>query len=442
MSSEDGAKNSGFKGLTVDDISNLVGFFKGAVKRKFGIELETQLEDLFVTDVLVTLFFGSFSAAKSRLAITVLGSYYGEVLIDNLGGNWNFMGLGFDINEVNVVNVGPLKIYVNPMVTSYERLSRGFSRSLFKSFEYVAFRSGFDIEKKIRDMSVPLIRETLAKLDENGWTSTVISAVKDDQLPLSLRTDYAKVLGIMMEHLDNLKVKFLPLVEEMLASDISSEEGFERAIIGLAIIQYLSVPNLLPKILRFLTSKSDNVVKLKLQAIMALKNFGDDIVQDILEEAFENETDPVIRSFIAQQIGRFRNDRAFNYFKTKLEAADSPIDKLVLLSGVQVLGDPRFTPLLFKLLESEDDIIKEEVLKTFQYISLEPNDAERLAEFLNHENSSYRISAAYGIAYSQHPNKLELIKTIQNDPVESVRKQANRLLEILKFTDKPTFYYS
>ncbi len=416
--------------LNSSDIMRLVEFYRHAVRRKFDIDIGFSLEDLYLSDMLITLFFKNYNAAKSKLAVTVVGSFFGSLLVELLGARW-------DLDRLLVVGIGPLKLYSNPFSASYERLARGLSRSLFERMESITFRSGQEFKPELR---ADLLRENLNKLDGNGWTDEMWAILNSDEEPLSLRMDYARILGRMMRYLDNVKLVYAPRIEEMLSSDLRSTDGFDRIMLGLSVLQDVAIPDLLPKILKFLTLSGEHALKLKIQAIASLRNFHDKLVQEILQEAFEKEPDLVVRSVIASSLGRFRNDEIVNFFRKKLENADDTMEIVVLLNGVQTLGDSRLADQVFELLERDDEMIREEALKTFQYLNLEAEHAKRLIPYLSHPNGHYRVLAAYGIAYSKLKDKLELLKVLSNDPLTSVQEHVSKLVKVLKYSDKPTFY--
>lgn len=407
--------------LGIGDIKKLNDFFLYAVKRKFNLDGDNTKEFLFLSDVLISLFFKDYTASKSKLAISVIGSFLGTTLIDQLNGTW-------DSSNALVKNLGPLKAFANPFTIAYERLSRGFNRSIARTMEDVFARSG----ESFHPLDEAQIRESLSKLEEDGWFQEALNLTLSESLPLSLRKDFANIVGIFMRYLNNLLLQHVDIIEKFLASS-------EEAPLGMAILKNVNIEEFLPKLARYLNSSSP--LDTKLEAISTLGSYNCSTAHEILWDAFKSEREPFLKIFIAQFL-KNPDDKLVNEVIKRWESADDPMEKLALINVMQSLRSPKFKDILIPLLSSsEDDLLKEEAVKTFQYIPLEEDEVERfLRPLLGHPNSNIRIAAAYAIAYSKHPQREQLLTPLLEDEILSIREHVKRLIQALKIKGEPTFF--
>ena len=405
--------------LELPDLQRLTEFYFYAVNRKFQLEGDLSLEFLLVSDILISLFFKEYNAARSKLAVSVIGSYVGNVLAENLKGSW-------DTTNLIVKNLGPLRVFASPFSIAYERLSRGLSRALKRAADEAFTKSGSEPP----ELNHNKVREMLSKLEDGGWFNEALKLMTDENQSSKLRRDFAEIVGIFMSYLDSLVLKNLELVERLLSSPAT-------APLSLAVLKRVNLEELLPKVTKYLNSNYPP--SLKMEAISTIGSYNCRAANELLWEAFLKETEPMLKIYIAQFLKDDKGELAEELIKLWRETAD-PLTKLAMINAMQSLRDDRFKSILLEELRHGDDFLREEIIKTFQYIPLSEDEVRELLPFLSSPNSTLKLVTAYAIAYSKHPKREELLASALTDSNETVKEHIRKLIELVKVRGEPTFF--
>ena len=95
--------------------------FKELSKRRFKIDLDSSEESLEIADDLISIFFKEHKSHHYQ-AVVLIGSYLGEVIIQNMNGEWQ--------NDFSIIKVGEIETTVHPMHRAKKRLTAGLTDSL------------------------------------------------------------------------------------------------------------------------------------------------------------------------------------------------------------------------------------------------------------------------------------------------------------------------
>lgn len=394
--------------LNISDFKRLNENFKYIAKRKFDLELDNNLEDIVLSDILISLFF-RFNRTKSKVAISIVGSYVGETIIKNWHGKW-------DSEKLCINKVGINKIVVNPFSIAHQRLTKGINKMLSYQLDLVSIKANnFEVYSN-DNLKKDYIKGKVTKLYNDGWFDEFFNKIYNDDNKNYMKFEAAYLLGISLKYLQTNEL------------DSKIKELFELKPYYASVVfqNYLIEENfIIDKLIDLLKNKDNNI---KLQALLALVNAKksenvNKIKQLLYDLLINNNTNDMIFLFyLGQAIGNFKDLDNINWIRNKLMDKDiNDMAKLSLLVSIQSLKDSSFiSDLLYLLLESDiNDVIKDEILKTLQYLPITQKDIHSLLDKY-HQYEPYQkihiLNALFLIDSSERLNILQNLLNVEKDP--------------------------
>ncbi|MCX7871426.1 MAG: hypothetical protein N2485_07680 [bacterium] len=394
--------------LNISDFKRLNENFKYIAKRKFDLELDNNLEDIVLSDILISLFF-RFNRTKSKVAISIVGSYVGETIIKNWHGKW-------DSEKLCINKVGINKIVVNPFSIAHQRLTKGINKMLSYQLDLVSIKANnFEVYSN-DNLKKDYIKGKVTKLYNDGWFDEFFNKIYNDDNKNYMKFEAAYLLGISLKYLQTNEL------------DSKIKELFELKPYYASVVfqNYLIEENfIIDKLIDLLKNKDNNI---KLQALLALVNAKksenvNKIKQLLYDLLINNNTNDMIFLFyLGQAIGNFKDLDNINWIRNKLMDKDiNDMAKLSLLVSIQSLKDSSFiSDLLYLLLESDvNDVIKDEILKTLQYLPITQKDINSLLDKY-HQYEPYQkihiLNALFLIDSSERLNILQNLLNVEKDP--------------------------
>jgi hypothetical protein len=376
--------------LKLEDFKRLNEDFIYIAKRKFDLNVDNRIEDIIISDILISLFF-RFNRTKSKVAISIIGSYIGESIIKNWNGIW-------DVNNLSLNKVGVNQIVVNPFSIAHQRLTKGINKMISYQLYLVSIKAN-GVEAFCDDK----LNEFFNKIYSNDNRNYV-------------KFEAAYLLGLCIKYLQTKELysKVMELFE--------LNPYYASIIFQNYLIEDSSVIN---KLIDLLKSKDNNI---KLQALLALVNSKkieniNKIKQLLYDLLMNNDNKDIIFLFyLGQALGSFKDQDNINWIKNKLLNKNvSDIIKLSLLVSIQTLRNPSFIDILLNLLLSNDvnEIIKDEILKTFQYLPITQKEIDILLNNYNNYESHqkiYVLNALFLINIDQRISILQNLLNSEKDP--------------------------
>jgi hypothetical protein len=394
--------------LKLEDFKRLNENFIYIAKRKFDLNVNNKIEDIIISDILISLFF-RFNRTKSKVAISIIGSYIGESIIKNWNGIWDF-------NNLSLNKVGVNQIVVNPFSIAHQRLTKGINKMISYQLDLVSIKAN-GVEAFCDDkLDINYIKDKINKLYTDGWLNEFFNKIYSNDNRNYAKFEAAYLLGLCIKYLQTkeLDSKVLELFE--------LNPYYASVIFQNYLIEDSSVINKLIDILKF---KHNNI---KLQALLALVNSKkieniNKIKQLLYDLLMNNDNkDMIFLFYLGQALGNFKDQDNVNWIKNKLLNKNvSDIIKLSLLVSIQTLKDPSFIDILLNLLLSNDvnEIIKDEILKTFQYLPITQKEIDiLLSNYNNYEphQKIYVLNALYLINIDQRISILQNLLNSEKDP--------------------------
>jgi len=365
--------------LKLEDFKRLNEDFIYIAKRKFNLNVDNRIEDIIISDILISLFF-RFNRTKSKVAISIIGSYIGESIIKNWNGIW-------DVNNLSLNKVGVNQIVVNPFSIAHQRLTKGINKMISYQLYLVSIKAN-GVEAFCDDkLDINYIKDKINKLYIDGWLNEFFNKIYSNDNRNYVKFEAAYLLGLCIKYLqtNELYSKVMELFE--------LNPYYASIIFQNYLIEDSSVINKLIDLLKF---RDNNI---KLQALLALVNSKkieniNKIKQLLYDLLMNNDNKDIIFLFyLGQALGSFKDQDNINWIKNKLLNKNvSDVTKLSLLVSIQTLRDPSFIDILLNLLLSNDvnEIIKDEILKTFQYLPI--NFHSFINSIILNSNSIYSIT--------------------------------------------------
>lgn len=394
--------------LKLEDFKRLNENFIYIVKRKFDLNVNNRIEDIIISDILISLFF-RFNRTKSKVAISIIGSYIGESIIKNWNGVW-------DVNNLSLNKVGVNQIVVNPFSIAHQRLTKGINKMISYQLDLVSIKAN-GVEAFSDDkLDINYIKDKINKLYIDGWLNEFFNKIYSNDNRNYVKFEAAYLLGLCIKYLQTkeLDSKILELFE--------LNPYYASVIFQNYLIEDSSVINKLIDLLKF---RDNNI---KLQALLALVNSKkieniNKIKQLLYDLLINNDNkDMIFLFYLGQALGNFKDQDNINWIKNKLiDKNVRDITKLSLLVAIQTLRDPSFIDILLNLLLSNDvnEIIKDEILKTFQYLPITQKEIDILLN--NYDNYEpyqkiYILNALFLINIDQRMSILQNLLNSEKDP--------------------------
>jgi hypothetical protein len=394
--------------LKLEDFKRLNEDFIYIAKRKFDLNVDNRIEDIIISDILISLFF-RFNRTKSKVAISIIGSYIGESIIKNWNGIW-------DVNNLSLNKVGVNQIVVNPFSIAHQRLTKGINKMISYQLDLVSIKAN-GVEAFCDDkLDINYIKDKINKLYIDGWLNEFFNKIYSNDNRNYVKFEAAYLLGLCIKYLQikELDSKVMELFE--------LNPYYASVIFQNYLIEDSSVIN---KLIDLLKSKDNNI---KLQALLALVNSKkieniNKIKQLLYDLLMNNDNkDMIFLFYLGQALGSFKDQDNINWIKNKLLNKNvSDITKLSLLVAIQTLRDPSFIDILLNLLLSNDvnEIIKDEILKTFQYLPITQKEIDILLNNYNNyepHQKIYILNALFLINIDQRISILQNLLNSEKDP--------------------------
>jgi hypothetical protein len=394
--------------LKLEDFKRLNENFIYIAKRKFDLNVNNRIEDIIISDILISLFF-RFNRTKSKVAISIIGSYIGESIIKNWNGSW-------DVNNLSLNKVGVNQIVVNPFSIAHQRLTKGINKMISYQLDLVSIKAN-GVEAFCDDkLDINYVKDKINKLYTDGWLNEFFNKIYSNDNRNYVKFEAAYLLGLCIKYLQTkeLDSKVMELFE--------LNPYYASVIFQNYLIEDSSVIN---KLIDLLKSKDNNI---KLQALLALVNSKkieniNKIKQLLYDLLMNNDNkDMIFLFYLGQALGSFKDQDNINWIKNKLLNKNvSDITKLSLLVSIQTLRDPSFIDILLNLLLSNDvnEIIKDEILKTFQYLPITQKEIDILLNnYNNYEpyQKIYILNALFLINIDQRISILQNLLNSEKDP--------------------------
>jgi hypothetical protein len=394
--------------LKLEDFKRLNEDFIYIAKRKFDLNVDNRIEDIIISDILISLFF-RFNRTKSKVAISIIGSYIGESIIKNWNGIW-------DVNNLSLNKVGVNQIVISPFSIAHQRLTKGINKMISYQLDLVSIKAN-GVEAFCDDkLDINYIKDKINKLYIDGWLNEFFNKIYSNDNRNYVKFEAAYLLGLCIKYLQikELDSKVMELFE--------LNPYYASVIFQNYLIEDSYVIN---KLMDLLKSKDNNI---KLQALLALVNSKkieniNKIKQLLYDLLMNNDNkDMIFLFYLGQALGSFKDQDNINWIKNKLLNKNvSDIIKLSLLVAIQTLRDPSFIDFLLNLLLSNDvnEIIKDEILKTFQYLPITQKEIDILLNNYNNYESHqkiYILNALFLINIDQRRSILQDLLNSEKDP--------------------------
>ncbi|MCS7165171.1 MAG: hypothetical protein RMJ51_02690 [Candidatus Calescibacterium sp.] len=339
--------------LMKEDFEKLNKDYIYVAKRKFNVDLTNDVTSVYISDVLISLYFEG-KRNDSRIAISLVGSFVGQTVISEWGGDW------FPEN-FSIKYVGKNKITVNPFSISHQRLTKGVNKTLFRQLEMVSHKA--NNEELYDRLDEDRISFVFNRLYNDGWWP--ISMIYKKNLPNYVKYEIAYILGLMAKYLkdkENIKQKFRELLENK-----------ETTYYACVVFQNCLFSEFIDKILEIISSKdySNNVKAQAISALIGREVKNDEKIMDYAHKLLFKLDNPILKFYVGNLLGTFDNPKNIQWINNNL--LNNNVDefsKLALLVAVQLLRKKEFvnTMLSIFLNGNAPESIKDEIIKTLHLL--------------------------------------------------------------------------
>lgn len=389
-----------------EDFEKLNNDFFYVAKRKFNVDLYNDITSVYISDVLVSLYFEG-QRSNSNIAISLVGSFIGNTVIKQWGGEWV-------PGSFSIKGVGLNKIVVNPFSISHQRLTKGVNKTLFNQLQSVVIKANNeDINLKLDENR---LREVFNKLFEDGWWP--ISKIYKKNYPNYVRYEMAYVVGIIAKFLNDknyVKQKFSELLEDK-----------EMIYYACVAFQNCLFPEFLDKI-KEIIENHDYSNSVKAQAINALLGLNNDDklkILDFIQGLVFKIHNPVLKLYVGNLIGTINSEDNIRWINEKLlDSNTDELTKLALLVSVQILRKKEFNKTLLSLFFDNNisNSFKDEIIKTLHLLPIN-DEIYQLKDHYNEFDMKNKIGFINIVLFSDFKNKKELLKDLLNHENDSFVK--------------------
>lgn len=389
-----------------EDFDKLNNDFFYVAKRKFNVDLYNDITSVYISDVLISLYFEG-QRTNSNIAISLVGSFVGNTVIKEWGGQWA-------PNSFSVKGVGLNKIVVNPFSISHQRLTKGVNKTLFNQLQSVGIKANNeDINLKLDENR---LREVFNKLFEDGWWP--ISKIYKKNYPNYVRYEMAYIVGVMAKYLkdkDYVKQKFSELLEDK-----------DMIYYACVVFQNCLFPDFWDKIKEIIEGK-DYSNSVKAQAINALLGLSNDDKLKILDFIYGlifKIHNPVLKLYAGNLIGTINSEDNIRWINEKLlDNNTDELTKLALLVSVQILRKKEFNKTLLSLFFDNNisNSFKDEIIKTLHLLPIS-DEIYQIRDHYDKFDMKNKIGFINIVLFSDFKNKKELLKDLLNHENDSFVK--------------------
>lgn len=381
--------------------------FVKAVEKKFSVQLDFSEASVYAVDTLISLFFKE--RRPYNLAVTLIGGFLGEILIQNLGGEW-------DTKTLVIEKIGPMKGVAYPFQQVRLRLEKGLGKSL--SSWYARLKMDFCHNGEI-DWNGKISNGLSNALLAEHWDSRLMERILCDKEKLQIREEAAMVLARLKS------ARVAPVLTQWL-------EHSERAYYACIAFQGIPEPSALPG-LRHLCSDGAEMA-IRIQAIQAI---GEQRDRDSIEMLFDLLHDPqeVINHCASAALAKIGGELVLRGLLDILD--DKRVgNKVCAISALELLGDRVCVPHLLQNLFHAKEAIREASVKAFQYLP-DSRALKPLLLLLKDDSSRLRILAAYALVFLGDAQALDPLRELLKDSVKDVREHASYLVPLLEAGKRP-----
>jgi HEAT repeat protein len=382
------------------------GFIK-LVDKKFKIPLDLSEESLVLADDLITIFFKVRKNHWYRAA-GFIGSFLGEMIIQNIGGRWQ--------KDLTLEKVGQMKGFAHPMIRARRRMANGMTDSLVYYYRSLKLSTCQNTEFASQ---TDVLRKSYAILREGGWDKEILRRVLDDTEKRYVREESAELLGRIAD-----KEAIEPLIKGLK----DSKSAYYCAI----ALQGLPDQRAVPELLELLRKSRSPAVKM--QAVMALGELRHEGAIEELVKLLDDENE-LLCHYASISIGKIGGDKALDMLLDIL-ASQRPGKRVYAIAALEEIADRRSVPALIETLFSRDEEIKEAGVRALQNIPDE-RAFKPLLFLLKDRSYKIRTLVGYALANFEDSRALPYIKVLLKDEVQSVRHHAAKLIYWLENGKKP-----
>jgi HEAT repeat protein len=382
------------------------GFLR-MVEKKFKIRLDFSEESLALADDVITIFFKVRKSHYYRAA-GFIGSFLGEVIIENMGGRWQ--------KDLTLEKVGPMKGFAHPMIRAKKRLANGMQDSLSYYYRSLKLSTCQDMVFAPRQEVMSEAYETL-KIE--GWGDEVLTRILDDKEHKYVREEAADLISRIM---DSAAIE--PIIEGLK----DNRSAYYCAI----ALQGSPDPKAFKPLLEMLRKSRSPAVKM--QAVLALGEQRNEAAVEDLIKLLDDENE-ILCHYASISLGKIGGEKALDSL-LEILGSHRPGKRVYAISALEGMGDRRAVPALIEALFSRDDEMKESAVRALQYI---PDERAFKPLLFLLKDRSYRIRTlvGYALANFEDSRALPYLKVLLRDEVQSVRHHAAKLIYWLENNKKP-----
>lgn len=389
-----------------EDFEKLNKDYIYVAKRKFNVDLTNDITSVYISDVLISLYFEG-KRNNSRIAISLVGSFVGQTVISEWGGDW--LPENFSIKYV-----GKNKITVNPFSISHQRLTKGVNKTLFRQLEMVSHKA--NNEELYDRLDEDRISFVFNRLYNDGWWP--ISMIYKKNLPNYVKYEIAYILGLMAKYLkdkENIKQKFRELLENK-----------ETTYYACVVFQNCLFSEFIDKILEIISSKdySNNVKAQAISALIGREEKNDEKIMDYAHKLLFKLDNPILKFYVGNLLGTFDNPKNIQWINNNL--LNNNVDefsKLALLVAVQLLRKKEFvnTMLSIFLNGNAPESIKDEIIKTLHLLPVN-EEINHLRKKYDNFDMKNKIGFINIVLFSDFSNKKQVLLDILSSENDSFVK--------------------
>lgn len=376
--------------------------FLKMVEKKFKITMDFSEESLVLADYAITLFFKLRKSHYYRAA-GFIGSFLGEVIIENLGGRWQ--------RDLTLEKVGTMKGFAHPMIRAKKRLANGMEDSL--AFYYRSLKLS-TCEKTSFATNSEFIADAYAIFRRDGWDRKLLKRMLDESEKKYVREEAAALLGKLTDG----------KIVDRLIDGLKDPRSAYYCTIALQGIPNDKAFHALRDLLRKTRSPA-----VKMQAALAL---GEIANEEALEDLIDllNDENELICHYASLAIGKLGGRRAIEML-LEIMSGHRPGKKLYAIAALEGIGDRMAVPSLIESLFSRDEEIKEAAVRALQFI---PDERAFKPLVFLIKDRSYRIRTLVGYALANFGDSraLPYLKLLLRDEVQSVRHHGAKLIHWLE----------
>ncbi|MEN3014876.1 MAG: hypothetical protein ABDH21_02295 [bacterium] len=390
--------------LLREDFERLNKDYLYVAKRKFNVELSNDITSAYISDVLISLYFEGHRT-KSKLAISLVGSFIGQTVIQEWGGYW--VPESFSIKAVGIN-----KIQVNPFSIAHQRLTKGVNKTIFEQLSSVALKANNqDINEELDNEK---IQNVFNRLFDEGWWP--LSIVYKKNLPNYVRHEMAYTLGLIGKYVKDqeyIKSKLYELMKEK-----------DTVYYACVAFQNCLYPEFIDPIIQIIES-NDYSNNIKAQAILALTGIKNDkqSEQKIIQFAqtkILQIPNPLLKFYFGNLLGNFDNPSNINWIIQKIQDPTlDEITKLALLVAIQLLRKKEFVQTLISILMQNNTptSVKDEIIKTLHLLPINEEIYNLLSKY-NEFDMKNKVGFINIVLFSDFKDKKELLSNLLSQEKE------------------------